>query len=133
MSSTKSNLLLGRTGKRYWQDESEDHWVRKSSEFERIIHSTVVRRRLAGETACPTHFGSQPKNVETPPCSAYGVLSASQMLPVNSCMAQKSLSFTTALPKAENSGVRAVWNGSTSNGSPVGRFVPASRRMAQRS
>ena len=39
MSSTKSNLLLGRTGKRYWQDESEDHWVRKSREYERIIHS----------------------------------------------------------------------------------------------
>ena len=66
--------LLGRTGKRFWQDESEDHRVRKSREYERIIHSieenpfTVAlgpwsRRRLAGETACPTHFGSQPNNV----------------------------------------------------------------------
>src|SRR6185369_5821018 len=39
---------------------------------------------------------------------AYGVLSASQMLPVNSCMAQKSLSLVTAFPNAENSGRRAL-------------------------
>src|SRR5207245_748770 len=37
-TARKANLLLGRTGKRFWQDESYDHWVRNSREFERIIH-----------------------------------------------------------------------------------------------
>ena len=36
-TARKANLLLGRTGKRFWQDESYDHWVRNSREFERII------------------------------------------------------------------------------------------------
>ena len=36
-TARKANLLLGRRGKRFWQDESSDHWVRNSREFERII------------------------------------------------------------------------------------------------
>src|ERR1700722_1496893 len=31
-----ANLVLGRTGLRFWQDESYDHWVRDPAEFERI-------------------------------------------------------------------------------------------------
>src|SRR5882672_2892179 len=30
------NARLGRTGKPLWQDESFDHWIRNSAEFERI-------------------------------------------------------------------------------------------------
>lgn len=32
------NARLGRTGKPLWQDESFDHWIRNSAEFERIRH-----------------------------------------------------------------------------------------------
>lgn len=31
-----ANLLLRRTGKSFWQDESFDHWIRSSAEFERV-------------------------------------------------------------------------------------------------
>jgi REP-associated tyrosine transposase len=31
-----ANRILGRTGRRFWQEESFDHWVRNESEFERI-------------------------------------------------------------------------------------------------
>ncbi|MGO9013322.1 MAG: REP-associated tyrosine transposase [Bryobacteraceae bacterium] len=31
-----ANLLLGRTGEPFWQDESYDHWVRNEKEFNRI-------------------------------------------------------------------------------------------------
>ena len=37
-TARKANLLLRRTGRRFWQDESCDHWVRNGREFERIIH-----------------------------------------------------------------------------------------------
>jgi putative transposase len=36
-SARKANLILGRTGLRFWQDESYDHWVRDGKEFERIV------------------------------------------------------------------------------------------------
>jgi len=36
-TARRANLLLGRTGQRFWQDESYDHWVRKGREFDRII------------------------------------------------------------------------------------------------
>ncbi len=36
VTSRQANKLLGRTGKRFWQDESFDHWVRNEIEFERI-------------------------------------------------------------------------------------------------
>jgi type I restriction enzyme R subunit/putative DNA methylase len=32
-----ANLVLGRTGQAFWQDESFDHWVRNSGEQGRII------------------------------------------------------------------------------------------------
>jgi REP element-mobilizing transposase RayT len=35
-SATRANLILGRTGQPFWQDESYDHWVRDASEFDRI-------------------------------------------------------------------------------------------------
>jgi len=35
-TAREANLILGRTGSRFWQDESYDHWVRDPAEFERI-------------------------------------------------------------------------------------------------
>jgi putative transposase len=77
-TARKANLLLGRTGESFWQDESYDHWVRNQLEFDRISsyieHNPVkaglvtspdlwpwssasrkpIKKVLAGETACPT-------------------------------------------------------------------------------
>ena len=36
VSARNANARLGRVGKHFWQDESFDHWVRNSAEFERI-------------------------------------------------------------------------------------------------
>ena len=45
-----ANLLLGRTGQVFWQDESDDHWVRNGPELEkkvRYIEWNPVRAGLA--------------------------------------------------------------------------------------
>ena len=36
VSARDANSILGRKGKHFWQDESFDHWVRTSKEFDRI-------------------------------------------------------------------------------------------------
>ena len=36
-SARKANLILGRSGERFWQPESYDRWVRDSREFDRIL------------------------------------------------------------------------------------------------
>src|SRR5207237_163900 len=36
-SARKANLILGRTGEPFWQDESYDHWIRDSDEMNGII------------------------------------------------------------------------------------------------
>ncbi len=36
-SARKANEVLARTGERFWQDESYDHWVRSEVEMNRII------------------------------------------------------------------------------------------------
>ncbi len=36
-TAREANLLLGRTGEPFWQDESYDHWVRNEREFQRIV------------------------------------------------------------------------------------------------
>ena len=36
-TARRANLILGRTGKPFWQDESFDHWVRNKGELHRII------------------------------------------------------------------------------------------------
>jgi putative transposase len=51
MSARDANLVLGRTGERFWQDESYDHWVRNQKEFDRIvryIEENPVRAGLVG-------------------------------------------------------------------------------------
>lgn len=35
-SARQCNAILNRTGRRFWQEESFDHWVRDSGSFERI-------------------------------------------------------------------------------------------------
>lgn len=35
-SARDANLLLQRTGQRFWQDESFDHWIRDLDQFERV-------------------------------------------------------------------------------------------------
>jgi REP element-mobilizing transposase RayT len=36
-SARVANQILGRSGLRFWQDESYDHWVRDNKEFDRIV------------------------------------------------------------------------------------------------
>ena len=77
-AARQTNLILGRTGQPFWQDESYDHWVRTEVELEKIvryIERNPVAAGLAaavedwpwssarptGETACPTQ--------ESPPLS----------------------------------------------------------------
>lgn len=37
-TARQANLLLGRTGQRFWQRESYDHWIRSDAEKARICH-----------------------------------------------------------------------------------------------
>jgi REP element-mobilizing transposase RayT len=36
-TSRVANQILGRTGKRFWQDESFDHWIRSQEELQELI------------------------------------------------------------------------------------------------
>ncbi len=42
VTAREANRILGRTGQRFWQDESFDHWVRSGAEF-RCIQSYIER------------------------------------------------------------------------------------------
>jgi putative DNA methylase len=70
-TARQANLILGRTGASFWQDESFDHRVRDEAELERIVHYVEHNpvhaglvaspgdwawssARLAGGSACPT-------------------------------------------------------------------------------
>jgi len=70
-TARQANLILGRTGEAFWQDESFDHRVRDEVELNRIVsyieHNPVSAglapnpgdwpwssAGLAGESACPT-------------------------------------------------------------------------------
>jgi putative transposase len=49
-SARRANLILGRSGLPFWQDESFDHWVRNGKQFDRIvqyIESNPVKAGLA--------------------------------------------------------------------------------------
>ncbi len=50
VTARQANQILGRTEKRFWQDESFDHWVRNASEFERI-HSYIERNPVVAGLA----------------------------------------------------------------------------------
>jgi REP element-mobilizing transposase RayT len=52
-TARKANLVLARTGKVFWQEESYDHWVRNQPELEKIVHyieSNPVHARLASKS-----------------------------------------------------------------------------------
>lgn len=51
-TASKANEILGRTGK-FWKDETFDHWVRDSAEFERIVYYIENNPVKAGLVECP--------------------------------------------------------------------------------
>jgi putative transposase len=75
-TARQANVMLGRTGKTFWQDESFHHRVRDEAELDRLVHYVEYNplsgglaanprawqwssARLAGESACPT-IGAHP-------------------------------------------------------------------------
>jgi len=51
-SARHANLLLGRTGQHFWQDECFDHWIRNRAEFEKVksyIEENPVRAGLVAD------------------------------------------------------------------------------------
>ncbi|MDE3137104.1 MAG: transposase [Acidobacteriota bacterium] len=68
-SGRMSNLILGRAGRRFWQEESFDHWVRNAAEFERIrayiegnpVRAGLVQGRKIGRGPAP-RLANAPRN-----------------------------------------------------------------------
>jgi len=52
-TARQANLLLGRTGEPFWQDESYDHWVRDEREFNRICGYIEENPVSAGLASAP--------------------------------------------------------------------------------
>ncbi|MCL4523596.1 MAG: transposase [Acidobacteria bacterium] len=52
-TAREANALLRRTGRRFWQDESFDHWVRDLEEFARIVTYIENNPVKAGLVAKP--------------------------------------------------------------------------------
>jgi putative transposase len=50
-SGHQANQILGRTGQRFWQHESYDHWARDRDELERIVRYTEANPVRAGLVA----------------------------------------------------------------------------------
>jgi REP element-mobilizing transposase RayT len=46
VTARRANLILARTGTRFWQDESFDHWVRNRAESQKI-HAYIERNPVA--------------------------------------------------------------------------------------
>jgi len=78
-TARQANLILGRTGAAFWQDESFDHRVRNDFELDRIVRYVEYNpvnaglagspedwawssARLAGGSACPTEQHSRNQN-----------------------------------------------------------------------
>ena len=47
-SAKRANEILGRTGERFWQDESYDRWVRSQKEFGKIVQYIEFNPIAAG-------------------------------------------------------------------------------------
>src|SRR5207253_3834247 len=56
ISAREANVLLGRTGLPFWQDESYDHWVRNDGEFARIVRYIEWNPVRAGLVGCPAEW-----------------------------------------------------------------------------
>jgi putative transposase len=52
-TAREANLVLGRTGEPFWQDESYDHWVRDEREFNKIVAYIEENPVSAGLAASP--------------------------------------------------------------------------------
>ncbi len=52
-TARRANLILSRLGKRFWQDESFDHWVRNPAEGEKIRNYIEHNPVTAGLAARP--------------------------------------------------------------------------------
>ncbi len=52
-TAREANLLLGRTGEPFWQEESYDHWVRTKQELGRIATYIEANPVAAGLAATP--------------------------------------------------------------------------------
>jgi len=66
-TAREANLILDRTGRKFWQAESYDHWVRDDPERERIatyIESNPVKAGLV-DSADKYRWSSAVKSVET--------------------------------------------------------------------
>jgi len=59
-TARKANLILGLTGRPFWQDESWDHWVRNDGEFRKIVRYIEENPVTAGlaKTAADWPFPS---------------------------------------------------------------------------
>jgi len=53
VAARDANATLGRSGRPFWQDESFDHWIRNSAEFERVQHYIEWNPVRAGLVARP--------------------------------------------------------------------------------
>lgn len=56
VSARDANRILGRAGRRFWQDESFDHWVRSERQFERIRAYIELNPVHAGLVAQPKEW-----------------------------------------------------------------------------
>ena len=66
-TAREANRILNRTGRKFWQAESYDHWVRDDTELERIAAYIENNPVKAGLVDCPGEFrwSSAWKSVET--------------------------------------------------------------------
>ena len=55
-AAREANMLLGRGGKTFWQDESYDHWCRDAKEFGRIREYIAMNPVRAGLVATPQEW-----------------------------------------------------------------------------
>jgi REP element-mobilizing transposase RayT len=55
-TAKRANLILQRTGQRFWQDESYDHLVRNREEFQRIQHYIENNPVVAGLAGMPEQY-----------------------------------------------------------------------------
>jgi putative DNA methylase len=71
-SAKSANLLLGRSGQPFWQDESYDHLVRNDKEFRRIQRYIENNPVNAGLALKPEHYvwSSAGRPVRPPPAGA---------------------------------------------------------------
>jgi REP element-mobilizing transposase RayT len=56
ITARRANAILGSTGKPFWQEESYDHLVRNSREFDKIKRYIEYNSVKAGLVSAPTEY-----------------------------------------------------------------------------